>query len=128
MKMTWFATTAVVAAISVLLLAGACATKNDPGKLSGDEVKKLFSGKTLRMLGPGKMRVFELKKNGNLIITDYEGNKHARIWFMQQGAWCITKLENNKGCYYLYDLGNGRYDVRRKRDDASIGLVTISDN
>ncbi|MGD9124437.1 MAG: hypothetical protein PVG60_05055 [Desulfarculaceae bacterium] len=127
MKTRLFLWAAIVSVIIVIGFAGSCGTTGAGGKLSGEELRSLLAGKTIHKNSPGRIKSLKLKKNGEMIITDYQGKKFNRKWFMERTAWCITKFNHNKECYFVYDLGDGKYDVRRARDDTSVGIVTISE-
>lgn len=93
--------------------------------LNADQVKQLFSGKTMTVTDPvpdKKTRmnpVYEVKatEDGLLRVTGEEGDAHSRVWSVRNdGSFCysrpITKRKGGATCGYLVPADeSGVYDM-----------------
>lgn len=97
--------------ILFLLLLTACGPKDiqvalDSGaiELSGFELKKLLTGSTVNIKGPGFQADLDYKESGKLTGSNSYGEKDQGVWQIKDNTLCITfKTWGNrdKKCYHI---------------------------
>jgi len=79
-------------------------------KLSGSQIRHLFSGKTYlskKSNGGPVIKIFS-SSNGNMILTDVTGNQHKMKWSVRGNKHCDNRV-GRLSCGEIVSQGDGVY-------------------